>query len=116
MNFANRRIVDTTPPLLDPQPQHQVLEVGFGGGYGLARLTELLTDGMVSGVDFAPDMVRQAERRFHKQIAQGRLQVQLGDVSRLPFPAETFDRVLTINTIYFWPDALQGLSEILRVL
>ena len=35
---------------------------------------------------------------------------------RASFPAETFDRVLTINTIYFWPDALQGLSEILRVL
>jgi ubiquinone/menaquinone biosynthesis C-methylase UbiE len=61
-------------------------------------------------------MVREAEHRFRKQIAQGRLQVQLGDVSRLPFPAETFDRVLTVNTIYFWPDTSQGLSEILRVL
>ena len=116
MNFANRRIVDSTLALLAPQPQHRVLDVGFGGGYGLARLAELLTDGTVSGVDLAPDMVREAERRFRQQIAQGRLQVQLGDVSRLPFPAETFDRVLTINTIYFWPDVPQGLSEILRVL
>ena len=68
MNFANRRIVDTTLSVLAPQPQHQVLDVGFGGGYGLARLTELLTDGLISGVEFAPDMVRQAERRFGKRL------------------------------------------------
>lgn len=116
MNRANRKIIDTTLVLLDLQPGHRVLEVGFGGGYGLARLAELAGQGAVAGVDFAPDMVRRAERRFRKEIVQGRIQVQLGDVSSLPFAAETFDRALTINTIYFWPDTLHGLREVLRVL
>jgi ubiquinone/menaquinone biosynthesis C-methylase UbiE len=42
--------------------------------------------------------------------------VQLGDISHLPFHAAAFDRVFTINTIYLWPDTLQGLTEIRRVL
>jgi ubiquinone/menaquinone biosynthesis C-methylase UbiE len=67
-------------------------------------------------VDFSADMVRRAERRFRKEIAAGRMEVQLGDVSQLPYPDESFDRGLTVNTIYFWPDALKGLGEIRRVL
>jgi ubiquinone/menaquinone biosynthesis C-methylase UbiE len=116
MNLGNRQIVATTVALLEIQPQHRVLEIGFGGGAGLARLAEQLQSGVVMGVDFSADMVRRAERRFRKEIAAGRIEVQLGDVSQLPYPDESFDRGLTVNTIYFWPDALKGLGEIRRVL
>src|SRR5271157_80078 len=116
MNLGNRQIVETTVALLEIQPQHRVLEIGFGGGAGLARLAEQVQDGVVTGVDFSADMVRRAERRFRKEIAKGRMEVQLGDVSQLPCPDESFDRAFTINTIYFWPDALKGLGEIRRVL
>ena len=44
------------------------------------------------------------------------MRVLSGGVSQLPFSDRAFDRVFTINTIYFWPDPLQGMSEILRVL
>jgi SAM-dependent methyltransferase len=71
---------------------------------------------MVCGVDLSPGVVRQAERRFREEIAAGRLRVQLGDISHLPFPDGTFDRVFTINTIYFWPDTSRGMAEIRRVL
>lgn len=116
MNLGNRQIVETAVALLEIQPQHRVLEIGFGGGAGLARLAEQVQSGVVMGVDFSADMVRRAERRFRKEIAAGRMEVQLGDVSQLPYPDESFDRGLTVNTIYFWPDALKGLEEIRRVL
>jgi SAM-dependent methyltransferase len=44
------------------------------------------------------------------------MEVQLGDVSRLRYPDGIFDRGLTVNTIYFWTDILQGLGELRRVL
>jgi ubiquinone/menaquinone biosynthesis C-methylase UbiE len=116
MNRVNRKVIDATLALLELRPDHHVLEIGFGGGSALAQVTEGVSTGVVAGVDFSPDMVRQAERRFRRPIAEGRMRVQLGDVSRLPFPEASFDRVFTINTIYFWPDALQGMSEIRRVL
>ncbi|HXM95725.1 MAG TPA: class I SAM-dependent methyltransferase [Candidatus Dormibacteraeota bacterium] len=116
MNRVNQQIIDSTVALLELSPQHHVLEIGFGGGSGLRQLLERLPQGEVSGIDFSIDMVQQAKGRFRREIAGGRLRVQIGDVSRLPFPDGVFDRVFTINTIYFWRDALQGLGEIRRVL
>ena len=86
MNRANRRIVDSTLGLLELKPGQNVLEVGFGGGHGVARLAESVTEGVVHGVDFAPDMVRRAERRFRREIAEACIQVRLGDVSSLIGP------------------------------
>jgi SAM-dependent methyltransferase len=50
------------------------------------------------------------------RLRHRRLRVQLGDIAALPFASATFDRVFTINTIYFWPNTVQGLGEIRRVL
>jgi ubiquinone/menaquinone biosynthesis C-methylase UbiE len=116
MNRVNRKIIDSTIALLELSPQHHVLDIGFGGGGSLSTLANTVSDGLVAGIDVSPEMVREADRRFRRPIAEGHMRVQLGDVSHLPFPDATFDRVFTINTIYFWPDALQGLSEIHRVL
>jgi len=116
MNFGNRPIVETAVRLLDIQPQHRVLEIGFGGGAGLTMVAKFAGTGFVAGVDYSPDMVRRAKGRFEQEILAGRMEVKLGDVSQLPFPDEDFDRVLTVNTLYFWPDTMQGLKEIERVL
>lgn len=116
LDRLNRQIVDRTLELLQLSPQQQVLEIGFGGGYALARLGRILTGGLATGIDVSAEMVGRAQSRFVREIVAGRVRVQLADVSRLPFPDAAFDRVLTINTIYFWPDALAGLREIRRVL
>ncbi|HET7207763.1 MAG TPA: methyltransferase domain-containing protein [Terriglobales bacterium] len=116
MNVVNRRLIDRTLELLELEPQHRVLEIGFGGGASLGILLDRLGAGKIEGVDASPDMVQQAQRRFRQQIALGRLQAQLADAGQLPFSDCCFDRVFTVNTIYFWPDTMQGLREILRVL
>ena len=116
MNRMNRQIVDSTLAVLQLRPEHQVLEIGFGGGLALGRLAQLLSAGRVTGVDISPDVVQRAQRKFRRAIAAGRMRLQAGEVSRLPFGESEFDRVFTVNTIYFWPDTLQGLGEIRRVL
>ena len=116
LNRMNMAVVESTLSCIAPEPHHQVLEIGFGGGAALALVSKRLIAGVVTGVDFSPEMVREAERRFRHEIANGRLRVQLGDITALPFASATFDRVFTINTIYFWPDTLQGFAEIRRVL
>lgn len=116
LNRGNRKIIDRTLTLLDARAEHSILEIGFGGGSALSRLAKEASSGVITGVDVSPEMIRHAERRFRREIQKGRLRVQLGDVTHLPFASGSFDRVFTINTIYFWPDALQGLGEIYRVL
>ena len=39
-----------------------------------------------------------------------------GDAMRLPYLEETYDRAVSFESIYFWPDPVQGLKEMLRVL
>ncbi len=116
LNRGNAKLVDTTLALLEIRPEHHVLEIGFGGGYALSRLTRSAGSRLIVGVELSPEMLRGAERRFRRAIAAGRLHVQLADVAGLPFPPASFDRVFTINTIYFWPDPLRGLGEMYRVL
>lgn len=116
LNKVNSQIVGRTLELLQVQPDHQVLEIGFGGGSALMLAAAKLRSGKAMGLDLSPEMVTQAQRKFRHLIAGGRIAVQQGDVSKLPFADATFDRVFTINTIYFWPDTMQGLSEIKRVL
>ena len=115
LNRVNGQIVDRTLTLLDTRAEHSILEIGFGGS-ALSRLAKEAGSGVITGVDISPEMIRQAERRFRHGIETGRLRLQLGDVTHLPFAAGVFDRVFTINTIYFWPDALRCLGEIYRVL
>jgi ubiquinone/menaquinone biosynthesis C-methylase UbiE len=42
--------------------------------------------------------------------------LHLADAAALPFPDASFERVLCVNTIYFWPDPARALREIHRVL
>lgn len=116
LNKVNTQIVDTTLALMDVKPEHRVLEIGFGGGSALSHLVDSAGSGAIAGVDISPEMVRRAESKFSSEIRSGRLQVQVGDISKLPFADALFDRVFTINTIYFWPNTLGGLRELYRVL
>lgn len=116
MNRHNRKIIDTTLRLLNLAQQHHVLEIGFGGGYSFQRLTHTYRVSAITGIDQSPDMVHKAQSNFSREIKQGRLRVQVGDVGHMPFAASVFDRALAINSIYFWPDPARALAEILRVL
>jgi SAM-dependent methyltransferase len=42
--------------------------------------------------------------------------LQEGTVSALPFADGSFDKVCSVNTLYFWPDPARDLGEVYRVL
>jgi len=115
-NKFNARINQLTIESLDIQATDHVLDIGFGGGFTIPRMAALTPAGKVCGVDMSEPMVRQAQTRFSRLIAEGRVNVQLGDLAKLPYHDGTFDKVCTVNTVYFWPDPLQNLAEIRRVM
>jgi SAM-dependent methyltransferase len=61
-------------------------------------------------------MVAAASRRNRQAIRAGRVELQYGEASHLPFPNAAFDKAYGIHTIYFWPDVPAGLKELRRVL
>ena len=114
MNRGNRRMNTRAIELLDLADGMRVLDLGFGGGLALEMLLD--RGAQVTGVDRAPAMVAAATTRHRDAIAAGRLTVSEGDVTGLPLQADSVEGVVTINTVYFWPDLAAAFAEITRVL
>jgi SAM-dependent methyltransferase len=76
----------------------------------------VVVDGTLLGVDRSGDMVAAAEERFADWIASGRLAVGRADVASLPYDDDSVTKIVTTNSVYFWPDLHAGLSELERVL
>lgn len=95
----------------------RILDAGCGGGANVMRLLAKSPKGHVTGLDYSEVSVAESEKVNQKAIADGRCEIIQGDVSALPFPAETFDLVTAFETVYFWPDpakTFQGISRVLK--
>lgn len=93
-----------------------VLDIGCGGGRNLSNLAHLAPLGYIVGVDHSRDMVSLSKRLNRGLVGQGRLEAIEATVSHLPFKESTFDAVTAVETYFFWPDLLNDLREVLRVL
>lgn len=105
-----------TISLLDIQQEDQVLEIGFGAGRAIELVAAQVSSGHVCGIDHSQEMVRAASRRNAQAIKAGHVTLSYGDLATLPFADNQFDKIFTIQTLYFWSDPAQTLSEIYRVL
>jgi len=105
-----------TVALLNAQVEDFVLEIGFGGGYAIQQLTQIVRRGKLAGVDFSPTMVAQAKRRNAASVRSGLVDLRYADSSRLPFGDAEFNKVFSIHSVYFWAQPLMALRESWRVL
>jgi ubiquinone/menaquinone biosynthesis C-methylase UbiE len=102
--------------LLDIQPNDQVLEIGFGPGQAIQEVAKLTPNGFVAGIDLSDVMVAQASKRNEAAIRSGRVLLQQGAESPLPFEDNKFNKVFAVNSTQFWSNAIAGLEEVRRVL
>jgi ubiquinone/menaquinone biosynthesis C-methylase UbiE len=116
MARMNRNIAVRAIELLHVQAHDRVLEIGFGPGVGVELLASLVLSGRVDGVDYSEEMVRQATFRNAAAIDANRVGLRQGSVEDLLFENGTFDKVLAINSMQVWPNAVTGLREIQRVM
>jgi arsenite methyltransferase len=116
LNKGNEKINRYAIEYLDLQSTDRVLDIGFGGGVTIEEMLKTIETGRIYGVDFSDVMVAQAREKFKDAIEAGKVSIEFADVQQLPFERNDFDRVCTVNTIYFWEDLLVGLREIRRVM
>jgi len=108
----NRRAMD----VLEVQPADHVLDVGCGPGRALSALATKASRGRAVGADPSELMVEIAIDRNRDLVRAGRVDVAVAAVEALPFPEASFDKVLCVHVVYFWPDLGLALREIRRVL
>jgi ubiquinone/menaquinone biosynthesis C-methylase UbiE len=116
LNQGNEKINQYGIERLDIQPEDRVLDIGFGGGVTIEKMLKIIDTGKIYGVDFSDVMVKQARQKFKQAIDSGKVSIVCADVQKLPFEDDIFDKICTVNTIYFWSDIIASLREIKRVL
>lgn len=94
----------------------RVLDVGCGGGACLQCMAEQVTGGHLTGVDYSDVSVAKATAYNQEAVDAGRMDIVAGSVSALPFEDDHFDKIVTIESYYFWPALETDVREVRRVL
>ncbi len=116
MRESHTAVTGWTLDLLQPAADDTILDIGCGGGRALKRLSPLVPNGKLFGVDYSETAVECTREENSADVESGKLTVVHGSVSDLPFADDTFDKIFSIESYYFWPDLANDLKEIRRVL
>jgi SAM-dependent methyltransferase len=81
----------------------RALDVGTGTGKAARVVAERFPAAEVVGVDLSPVMIDQAASLLPTALA-GRVSFRVADADELPFPDGSFDLVVLLNMIPFFPE------------
>ena len=87
-----------------------VLDVGCGDGKITWKLSEIVPDGYVVGLDLSPSQIG-----FAQKFQQENLSFVVGNITELPYDGE-FDAVTALTVMQWLPDQVKGFRAIRRAL
>jgi arsenite methyltransferase len=111
-------ITGKTIRLMDLSPGERVLDLGCGSGWATRLLARLVADGpegfgQVVGIDVSDEMIRQA-RAASKEFEN--ILYVWGSAQQIPWEENFFDKVLSVESFYYYPDQERALAELFRVM
>jgi len=116
MNSSHSKLTDWGLEHIPLENQRAILDVGCGGGRTISKLASIAKQAKVYGVDYSDESVAVTKKTNAQWIALGRVEVQHGSVSQLPFPDGMFDLVTAVETHFWWPNLPGDMREVFRVL
>jgi ubiquinone/menaquinone biosynthesis C-methylase UbiE len=95
---------------------YSVLDIATGPGDPALSVAGLLgPEGKVMGIDPIPEMVAAA-RRAASHLGFSNAQFEVAFADHLPFPANTFDAIISRFGAMFFPSPVEAVRQMLRVL
>jgi len=116
MNDSNATLYDFVFSLADLKPDDTVLEIGFGNGKFIPKYFEGRPGIRVHGVDHSETMCKEAAGFNARHVESGQLTIKCEDAQKMSYPDGYFDKVFSLNNLYFWEPAGTLTAEIRRVL
>jgi ubiquinone/menaquinone biosynthesis C-methylase UbiE len=98
------------------EPNNTVLDIGFGNGFLIKKIFKKNIPVKIYGIEISQDMVNKVSSKYKKYVNNGNLLLKLENIEKTSFENNLFDKICTINTIYFWEDFGKCFSEIKRIL
>jgi ubiquinone/menaquinone biosynthesis C-methylase UbiE len=94
----------------------RILEIGCGTGYLLKGIAAELENGTIEGIDFSKTMISIAKKKNKKHIGEKKAKIRLGNFDELPFENNSYDKIFSVNTFYFWKDPVITISKAIDLL
>jgi len=118
MEHHHLDITEKTIRLMNLHSGERVLDLGCGSGWATRLLARIVGDGpegfgQVVGVDISDEMVRQA-RTASKDFDN--ILYVWGSADKIPWEENFFDKVLSVESFYYYPDQDRALAELFRVM
>ena len=111
-------ITEKTIRWMDLRAGERVLDLGCGAGWATRLLARLVADGpsgfgQVVGVDVSDEMIRRA-RQASKDFEN--IMFVWGSAQQIPWEENYFDKVLSVESFYYYADQDRALAELFRVM
>lgn len=116
MNRSNLNMTKRGFDILAIANNDTVLEIGPGNAVQADAVVNAAEGVRYVGVDISETMIQEAQRRNTGLVASNQASFVLSDGQTMPFADNSFDKILTVNTVYFWQDPVSYIAEIYRVL
>lgn len=96
------------------EDNEHILEIGHANAGHVKSILNRAQNIRYTGIDISGTMHNEAKRM--NELFRDQTDFVLYDGEKLPFEDKTFDKIFTVNTVYFWKQPVDYLNEIYRVL
>jgi ubiquinone/menaquinone biosynthesis C-methylase UbiE len=106
-----RDMMESIQEQLEVRKDQSLLEAGCAAGFLVRGLAAMC--GTYTGMDIAPQAVKRA-----RSLGIGNAKFRVADARKMPFPEDSFDRVISYNVLINIPDfalAKEMMTEMVRV-
>lgn len=110
-------ITEQTLAMMQLKPGDRVLDLGCGAGWASRILAKAVVGpertGQVIGMDVSDAMIRRARAA---STEHDNLMFVVGSAQQVPWEENFFDKVLSVESFYYYADQERALAELFRVM
>jgi arsenite methyltransferase len=117
MEHHHISITEQTLALMDLKPGQRVLDLGCGAGWATRLMARMVggseRPGQVIGLDVSDEMIRRARAN---STEYDNVMFVVGSAQKIPWEENFFDKVLSVESFYYYADQERALAELFRVM